>query len=183
MNIMQKALLKPRWSPYLVGAALGVLSWITFGLMNKALGVSTTFVRVAGLIEAIFAPEHVAGNEYFTKYIIKKPAIDWQLMLVLGIFIGVIISKRLSRTTFTEYVPDLWKWRFGPSRWTRCLVAFLGGVLVLFGSRLAGGCTSGHGLSGTMQLAIGSWVFFPALFLGGVVTAFILFGRKGRDHV
>ncbi len=43
------ALLKqPRWSPYWVGAGIGILSWITFLFMDKALGVSTTMVRLAG---------------------------------------------------------------------------------------------------------------------------------------
>jgi len=40
---------KKSWSPYTVGTLLGVLSWITFAFMNKALGVSTTFVRIVGI--------------------------------------------------------------------------------------------------------------------------------------
>lgn len=176
-------LTRSRWSPYAVGALIGMLSWLAFGVMGKALGVSTTFVRLAGLIEAVFSPGHVADNAYYAKYIIKKPAVDWQMMLVVGVFIGAAISARLGRTHRVERVPDLWAWRFGPSRIVRYLAAFVGGVLVLLGSRLAGGCTSGHGISGGMQFAIGSWVFFMTFFAAGVLGAFGLFGRKGRDHV
>ena len=46
-------LAKPRWSPYVVGALLGVLSWITFATMDKALGTSTTMVRAVGAAERV----------------------------------------------------------------------------------------------------------------------------------
>ena len=77
------ALKRERWSPYLVGAGIGVLSWVTFGLMGKALGASTTFVRLIGMLEGVFAPEHVQANAYFTKYIIDNAGRRfWQMMLV-----------------------------------------------------------------------------------------------------
>lgn len=180
---MKELFLRPRWSPYVAGAGIGVLSWITFGLMHKALGTSTTFVRVAGLIEAIFAPGRVKENPYYAKYLVDGPAVEWQMMLVLGLFFGALLSGTLSRSRVVEYVPGLWAWRFGPSRWLRYLGAFVGGILVLFGARLAGGCTSGHGISGTLQLVLGGWLFLVTLFLAGTATAFGIFGRRGRRHV
>ena len=54
---------------------------------------------------------------------------------------------------------------------------------MLFGARMAGGCTSGHGISGGLQLAVSSWAFFIAMFASGLVTAFVLFGKEGRNHV
>jgi uncharacterized protein len=60
---------KPRWSPYWVGAGIGVLSWITFAWMGKAIGVSTTMVRVTGILEKVVAEKHVLSNEYFIKYL------------------------------------------------------------------------------------------------------------------
>ena len=59
----------PRWSPYVVGTGIGVLSWVTFALMGKALGTSTTAVRAAGGLERIIAPDHVEQNAYFAKYL------------------------------------------------------------------------------------------------------------------
>jgi hypothetical protein len=166
-----------------VGACIGVLSCVTFVAMGKALGASTTFVRAAALVEAVFVPDHVAETAYFRKYAIDRPAVDWQMMLVVGLFAGALISARLSRSVEVEHVPDLWASRFGPSPVLRYAAAFVGGALVLFGARLAGGCPTGHGVSGGLQLALGSWAFFPAMFLGGVGMAFLLFGRKGRHHV
>lgn len=175
---------RPRWSPYLVGALIGVLSWITFAAMGKALGTSTTMVRVAGAIESTFAPEHVENNAYFAKYLgtaeKPKPVVEWQFALVVFMVVGAFVAAKLGGTLRWESVPALWAQRFGRSRLKRFLGAFLGGVILLFGARLAGGCTSGHGLSGGLQLAVGSWIFIAAMFATGIVTAMVLFGRKDQ---
>jgi uncharacterized membrane protein YedE/YeeE len=49
----------------------------------------------------------------------------------------------------------------------------------MYGARLADGCTSGHGISGSLQLALSSWTFFLVLFGAGIATAFTMFGRRG----
>lgn len=54
------------------------------------------------------------------------------------------------------------------------LRALSGGCLMIFGSRLAGGCTSGHGISGTSSFSISSIITVAALFVGGIVTAKLL---------
>jgi uncharacterized membrane protein YedE/YeeE len=176
---MGTLLTRPRWSPFLVGACIGALSWITFGLMGKALGTSTTFVTVVASLQSLITPEHVKA----TPYLAKHTKIDWQFMLVIGIFIGAMLSTLLARSYKVEQVPHLWAWRFGPARAKRYIAAFLGGILVLFVARLADGCTSGHGISGGLQFAVSSWVFFTSFFLAAVATAFILFGKEGRKHV
>ncbi len=182
MNSAHGFLRKERWSPYLVGAGIGVLAWITFGVMGKALGVSTTMVRWAGLLESLVAPDHVRSNAYFTKYIIDKPAIDWQMMLVVGMLIGAFLAAWLSKSYRGEGVPKLWQGRFGKRRSVRYASAFAGGAIMLFGARLAGGCTSGHGISGSLQFSVSSWLFFASFFGAGVVTAFALFGKEAEDH-
>jgi uncharacterized membrane protein YedE/YeeE len=178
---------RPRWSPYWVGTGIGVLSWVTFGLMNKALGVSTTMVRATGTLEKMVSETHVLSNEYFTKYmgtaVEPKPIFEWQFALVVMLAVGAYLSVWLTGERYREEVPRLWKWRFGPSRTVRNVSAFIGGAVLLFGARLAGGCTSGHGISGGLQLALSSWLFFLSMFISGVVTAFILYGKKGGDHV
>ncbi|MFP4283825.1 MAG: YeeE/YedE thiosulfate transporter family protein, partial [Opitutales bacterium] len=57
----------------------------------------------------------------------------------------------------------------------RSVVAFLGGMAMAFGARLAGGCTSGHGISGTLQLNLASWIALVCFFLGGMAVAFPLY--------
>ncbi len=77
-----------------------------------------------------------------------------------------------------QAISPIWARALGsasPSR--RYAVAFIAGFLMLFGARLADGCTSGHGLSGTAQLAVGSMVAVAAMFAGGIVTAMLALRR------
>lgn len=175
----------PRWSPYAVGAAIGVLSWITFVFMGKALGTSTTFVRAAGAVESVVAPEHVDQTAYFTKYLgtaaEPKPVFEWQFALVLTLGVGALLAARLGGSKFREHVPELWSQRFGRSVALRYTAAFVAGAVMLFGARLAGGCTSGHGISGGLQLAVSSWTFIASMLVAGVATALLIY-RKGAHH-
>jgi uncharacterized membrane protein YedE/YeeE len=160
-----------------VGALIGVLSWFAFASVDKALGISTALARTAGMAASVVAPEHVAQNAYFTKF---KPGIDWEWMLVLGVALGAFVSSRLSGDKPPVSPEPLWRQRFGDSRNKRLWGALLGGALLMFGARLAGGCTSGHGISGSLQLALSGWVFFAAVFASGLATAFVVFGKGAR---
>lgn len=176
---------KPRWSPYIVGIGIGLLSWATFYFMDKALGTSTSFVGAAGAAICSVAPEHCAENAYLVKeYGAKgggfKPIFDWQMSLDIALMAGAFLAAFLGGTLKRERVPTLWAERFGPSVAKRYLAAFVGGFILIFGARMAGGCTSGHGISGGLQLAVSSWTFFMSMFASGVVTAMLLFGFKSR---
>jgi uncharacterized membrane protein YedE/YeeE len=127
------------------------------------------------MIASTVAPDYVARNAYFSKF---RPVVDWEWMLVVGLALGAFVSSRLSGDRLTEPVERLWRARFGASRRKRYLVAFVGGVILMFGARLAGGCTSGHGISGSLQLALSGWVFFASVFVSGILTALMLFGKE-----
>lgn len=169
------------WSPYLAGALVGLLAiasvYFTTQWMGKTnyLGASTTFVRAAGLIERTVAPDRVAANEYFVK---EKVRVDWQFMLVLGIFVGSLAASLTDKSFKLESVPPTWAERFGPSVGKRAAGAFFGGIVAMVGARLADGCPSGHGLSGMMQLSISALVALGLFFAAGVVVAGIVY--KGR---
>lgn len=170
------------WSPYLAGALLGLLAvfsvYATSQWLDKTnyLGASTTFVRVAGLIEQQVAPEHVAANAYFSK---EKVRVDWQMMLVGGIFLGALIGSLTDKSFRLEAVPPIWMERFGPSVGLQAVAAVLGGVVAMFGARLADGCPSGHGLSGMMQLSVSSFVALALFFGIGVLIASLVYrGRR-----
>ncbi len=169
------------WNPHLAGALVGLLAiasvYATTQWMGKSnyLGASTTFVRAAGLLERTVVPDHVAVNEYFTK---EKVRVDWQFMLVFGIFLGALISSTTDRSFKLESVPPTWAKRFGPSIGKRALGAFLGGIVAMVGARMADGCPSGHGLSGVMQLSVSSLVAFAMFFSGGILVAALVYGRR-----
>ena len=167
----------PRWSPYVAGTLIGVLSWVAFLSVDKPIGVSTAVAKTMGMFERVVAPSHVDGNAYFQKF---KPAVDWEWMLVLGLALGAWLSSRLSGDRPSGEPPALWQRRFGASRLRRNVAAFFGGVLLMFGARIAGGCTSGHGISGSLQLALSSWMFFLTLFASGLLTAAVLYRQEAR---
>ena len=160
------------WSPYAVGIGIGIVSWMTFLLSDKPLGCSTSFSRLSGMIEKCFRGKDVEEREYYKK---NAPVIDWQVMLVVGIVIGSFLSAILSGTFRFEMVPSRWAAHFGGSSGLRFLVSLIGGIFMGVGSRWASGCTSGHGVSGTLQMAISSWVAVACFFIAGIVMAVIIY--------
>lgn len=124
------------WSPYVAGALSGLLIVFSVLIAGKYFGASTAFVRSAGMLEKIVLPEHVEKVAYFVK---KSPKIDWQWMFVIGILVGAFISAISSATFKVQATPTMWQSRFGNSIGKRFLVAFVGGVIAMFGARLAGG--------------------------------------------
>jgi hypothetical protein len=161
-----------RWSPYVVGIAIGVLSWLAFLLSDKPISCSSAFSRTSGMIEKVFRGKKVEAKEYYQQF---KPVVEWGWMLVLGVIIGAFVSSMLSGSFRLQWVPDLWDKTFGPAPLPRLGVAFIGGIFMGFASRWTGGCTSGHGISGTLQLAVSSWLAVVFFFIGGIVTAFAIF--------
>ncbi len=160
------------WSPYVVGIGIGVLSWLTWLVSRKPIGCSTSFARSAGMIEKLLRGSKVETRLYYQEF---KPAVDWQWMLVLGMIVGALVSSLLSGDFRWQWVPSRWAAAFGTNVPVRLVAALVGGVLLGFGSRWADGCTSGHGISGAMQLAISSWISALCFFIGGILMAQLLF--------
>ncbi|BCS32972.1 hypothetical protein TBR22_A21960 [Luteitalea sp. TBR-22] len=178
---MSTPLTARRWSPYAAGAGIGVLSWITFWLMGEALGTSTSLAGAAGIVEAAVSPAHVRETAYLSALVVAKPPVDWQMALDLLLPVGAFLAWRLGGGESVPSMPEHWRRRFGPSRVRRDVAAFLGGALMVFGARLAGGCTSGHCISGGLQLAVSSFVFTAVLFVAGIVTTTALY--RGLSNV
>ena len=155
-------------------ARLGLL----FGLVSAAsillwgpIGVSGTYPRFIHDIAALIAPGFAAGNPYLEKMgALLKP----ETFLVIGLPIGGFLGAKLSgrKSPACEYVHASER---TPGR--RYWDAFLGGVLILFGARLAGGCTSGHIISGITQLSLSGMIFGAGVFASGIFTAKMI--RKG----
>lgn len=97
-------------------------------------------------------------------------------MLVTGVVIGGFVAAISGGELTGQWLPEMWKDRFGDSSGLlRFMVATVGGILMAFGARMAGGCTSGHGISGTLQLSIGSWIAAICFFIGGIVAATLIY--------
>ena len=94
-----------------------------------------------------------------------------------GAAISALLRGGVGREERT--MPAVWRANFGDSPIKRYVVAFIGGFIVLYGARLAGGCTSGHMMSGMMQTAVSGYIFAAGAFASGIPLAFYLFKHEG----
>ena len=160
------------WSPYLVGAAIGVLSWLTLYFSDETIGASSFYAHLAGFLGKVVSPGHIKSLTYFKE---NPPRVGWEFVFVIAVIIGGAIGALTGGEFVNEGVSPMWVARFGDSIALRAIIAFVGGMFMAFGARLAGGCTSGHGISGTLQLNLASWISVICFFIGGVAVAIPLF--------
>lgn len=164
---------KVDWNPYVAGAAIGVLSWIVFVVVDDPLGITTAFAAASGYVAMIFAgATSVAANSYWKA---TPPTLNYGALFLIGVVFGAFVSAIMTRGFRVETVPQVWRDRFGASATKRLASAFFAGALEMYGARMAGGCTSGHALSGGMQLALSSWIFTIVIFAAAIATGQILY--------
>lgn len=163
----------PAWSPYVVGALIGLLVLATLYFFGQKIGASSAYADAAGMIGRAVAPRHVASLPYYQD---SKPMVGWTMMVVVGAILGSFLAAWTGGEWDGSYLQEMWVTRFGLDSYAlRTITALAGGMLMAFGARMAGGCTSGHGISGTLQLAVSSWLAMTCFFLGGIITALTLY--------
>jgi hypothetical protein len=157
----------PPWATLAVMfGILGVASIALYG----PIGVSGTYPRFIGEIARVLNPAWAKAPYLEKMGSFLKP----ESMLVIGLLIGGFVASRgKAKAPAIEQIHPA---EHSTSR--RYLDAFLGGVLIIFGARLAGGCTSGHIISGITQMAVSGILFGAAVFGAGIATAKLL----GRSH-
>ena len=147
------------------GILLGVLNVIAAHVLmsHRLIGASTAYPYVSGLLTGL------GDAPYMQK--IAEPG-SWEMYFLFGALVGGFLASVISKDFKVRLIPGRWQEVKGQSKPKRIFWAFSGGFLLLLGARLAGGCTSGHILSGGMQLAISSLVFGAV-----VVVSFLITGR------
>jgi uncharacterized membrane protein YedE/YeeE len=155
------------------GIALAILNAIVFSayVTNRPIGASTTFPYLADLAAGLTA------NNYFLK--IKTPG-SWELVFLMGAFVAGLVGSLLKKDFKLALIHSNWKKFKGNSKPNRILWAFVGGFILIFGARMAGGCTSGHILSGGMQLAFSSLTFSVFVFAGLLFTGKLFYNSNKR---
>lgn len=178
-------IIKQPWPWYVAGPLVGLTVPILLLLGNKHFGISANLRHAC----AICLPKNIT----FFQYDWKKE--KWNLFFVLGILIGSFLTYSfLSNPNPIQIHPDLkaelmsygikdisgmlpesifsWNELFTIKGF---LIIALGGFLIGFGSRYAGGCTSGHAISGLSNLQLPSLIATCCFFIGGLLMAnFIL---------
>ena len=157
---------RPYWNPLVAGLLLGLVLLATFLVTGHGLGASGVSARLTAALGSWILPEATAANAYLGGYVkAGAPLAGWITWEVLGVVLGGLIGSLTSRRFRLKVEGGR---TATPAR--RLAYAFAGGVLVGFGARLARGCTSGLGLSGSATLAVAGFVFLIAFFAAGFLT-------------
>ncbi len=170
--------IEQRQKPYVYGALSGILLTVSVAISGNFFGTSTTFPRTAGLFASWVG---IDVSRAALSHFATGPEVlltNWQTWFVVGIGIGAFVMSRITRTFRRERLPEMWVSRFGDSVGKRLGFSILGGIVAMIGARLAGGCPSGHGVSGVSQLGISSLIALAMFFVGGIVMARLLYGRS-----
>jgi len=182
MNILE--IIKEPWPWYIAGPLIGLTVPILLIIGNKSFGISSSLRHICAAC--------IPTNISFFKYDWKKES--WNLFFVLGIFFGGVIgayflsnpnpveiapelSAKLATYGITDHtglVPlQLFSWE-SLLTLRGFIMMVLGGFLVGFGTRYAGGCTSGHAIMGLSNLQWPSLVATICFMIGGFVMSLLI---------
>jgi hypothetical protein len=196
---MKNLIKQKQWNWFTSGIMLGLIFIIAVAFV-KPIGVSTQFVIFDGLVlnsvqelvvedpasKSGYSSDNVYLNKSGGKYAksIAEP-LNYSFIFVFAMILGGFTARKLTVKASNEEhseeknIPKVWQDRFGNSAKQRYLGTFLGGFLVLFGARLAGGCSSGHMMSGMMQTSVSGYLFTLGTFVVAIPAAIILY--KGGE--
>ena len=162
---------RPYVHPYFGGVVLGIILFLAFFLTGNGLGSSGATSRIDALIVDTVSPLHVDNNPYLLKMAggDKNPLDDWIVPVFFGALLGGFTSGLFNgrlkiTTTKGPHITNRMRW----------LMAFVGGVIFLYGARMARGCTSGQALSGGATLSAGSWLVMMSIFVSAYALAYFV---------
>lgn len=183
--------------PWHLGGILLGLAFFMAVLLVKPIGVSTQFVIADAIVWDAISPNvivvdetsksgYASPNAYLNKSGGKYAAhaanpVNYSFVFVIAMMVGAFLSAMLKGdkpSAEQKDMPDVWRNRFGDNKAVRYGVAFLSGFLVLYGARLAGGCTSGHMMSGMMQTSLSGYLFALGTFVTAIPLAILTFKTK-----
>lgn len=171
------------------GVLLGIVFFAAV-LLVKPIGVSTQFVILDGIVaDAVssrFISQTEEGYTSTNAYMAKSDGkyaknaanpVNYSFIFVLAMAAGAAGSALARGGVGREErrLPAIWKANYGDTPWKRYAVTFLGGFIVLYGARLAGGCTSGHMMSGMMQTSLSGYIFAAGAFAAGIPVAMMMY--------
>ncbi|MBT2130727.1 YeeE/YedE thiosulfate transporter family protein [Aliiroseovarius lamellibrachiae] len=174
------------------GLALGAVFFLAV-LLVKPIGVSTQFVILDGIIGDAVSTElvtktddgYTSTNAYLAKSSGKYAKsvanpLNYSFVFVVAMMLGAFASMKARGGNGSDEnrLPAIHYANFGDTPVKRYAIAFVGGFIVLYGARLAGGCTSGHMMSGMMQTALSGYIFAVGAFAAAIPVAMMMY-RKG----
>ncbi|MDC1105379.1 YeeE/YedE thiosulfate transporter family protein [Prolixibacteraceae bacterium] len=153
------------------GITLAILNNILLlkPLANRPIGASTAFTYLSGIVT------NTQSNSYWK---FTQTTGSWELLFLISAFISVLFISIIQNRFRLRIMDEGWTRMRDSSILKRGVWAFVGGFLLLFGARMARGCTSGHIISGMMQGAISSTIFCITMFISFLATGHIFYKRR-----
>jgi uncharacterized membrane protein YedE/YeeE len=138
-------------------------------VLNRSLGISTGFENLCAL---------GTKHPYFQREGIHGAG-AWRLPFLGGLFLGGVLSAMLGGAWQTTWDAGMMDSVLELSVGAKLLWMFAGGLCIGFGTRMAGGCTSGHGIFGVSNFEKTSLISMLAFMSAGIVTTNIVYRMVG----
>lgn len=149
----------------IAGGAIGVITLLLLYLTNRRLGISTGFESVCAL---------VSRRPYFQRDELQGPG-RWRLPFLAGLFVGGVASATLAGGLEPSMELGMFEAASGAGHTGKLAWMFVGGLFIGFGARLAGGCTSGHGIFGIANFEKSSWISTVSFMAAGIATTQLVY--------
>lgn len=153
----------------LAGVAIGAITLLLLWVTNQRLGISTGFENLCGLV--VRAP-------YFRRGEIARSN-GWRLPFLGGLVLGGALSAVASGGWSPFWDLGMFDTTIGWGPAGKLTWMFCGGLLIGFGTRMAGGCTSGHGIFGLSNLERASFESTASFMAAGIVTSHLVYRWGG----
>jgi len=164
----------PWWMGGILMSGLLLLTFSIFGA-DRPIGASTYVPYFAGIIFDLDMEKYTYLKEI-------KNAGSWEGVMLLGVLVGGFITSIFITKSFRiSLIPSAWKQYKNNSVTSRILWSFFSGFIMIIGARLAGGCTSGHFMSGMSQLAVSSMIFGTVVMISLLITGKYFYNTKGKE--
>ena len=157
---MLEWILEP-WPWYVVGPMIGLTVPMLLLLTGKSLSISSSLRHIGAACAPRSKLPYLSKNYNWRDHI-------WNLLFVSGIVIGAFIANYFLSTEPIKFLPVEYQSPKG------IVLLFVGGVCIGFGTRYAGGCTSGHTIMGLSLLNWPSLVASIFFYVGGILSAWLI---------
>ena len=164
--------IKPFWPPFVAGVMLGLVLLLTFVLSGHGLGASGAANDLVAGVGLQVAPEATRANGYLGPQVSEgSPLGSWMTWELVGVAIGALAGAFMAGRFRVQLDGER-----SVGAGSRVIKALAGGFLAGFGARIAGGCTSGIGLSGSAALGGSAFVFLALFFVTGMIVSRLVKG-------
>jgi uncharacterized membrane protein YedE/YeeE len=178
MNELLNQLIYESWPWYIGGPLIGVFAISVLLLERKSLGVSSSFEQVCAITLPHGEKRTTILKDTFQIWFVFGMILGGSILFLSGLTVDSIAISESTKAVLIEqgltdlsgYAPkELYTFAI-----PQAIILVVGGFVIGFGSRYAGGCTAGHSIMGIAQLAPSSIISTIGFFVGGLISTYLI---------